>query len=319
MRRVRRALALLLTLSCLVCVTGCVDTATKEEYTFRNADFESGTLEGWTLEGGAFTEAGLVDTQFDETGSYYNFEGTRFFSGRASAENAATGYMLSEPFVLKGNGKIGFLIGGGRNGDKCYVALTDESGEKILAVCTNEDFEDGVITSALHRVILDGSKYLGKTVRIKVIDEDSGEDGYNYINVDDFIVNYQGQADVVGKLFNANCYIEANKDTVGQKYRMTYHLMPEIGWCNDPNGFTYYNGQIHQFYQYNPYSASWDTMHWGHATSTDFVKWEYQEVALAPDESYDEGAGCFSGSAIEIDGKLYLMYTGAVDGGGQHQ
>ena len=35
-------------------------------------------------------------------------------------------------------------------------------------------------------------------------------------------------------------------------------------------------------------------------------------IALAPDKIYDASHGCFSGSAIEKDGKLYLMYTGHV-------
>ena len=53
-------------------------------------------------------------------------------------------------------------------------------------------------------------------------------------------------------------------------------------------------------------------MHWGHAVSGDLVHWEYLPLALAPSESYDNHhqGGCFSGSAIEHDGKLFLMYTG---------
>ncbi len=317
--KMKKTVAVMLSAASLAGLAACADRTTKEEYRFLNAGFESGTLKGWTVSGDAFSADGLAYTEKDETGSFYNYVGDFFFSGKDAAVPAATGYMLSEPFELKGNGKIGFLIGGGKDTSKCYVALTDESGKKILATRGNDEFQLESVTNALHRVILDGSKYVGKTVRIKVVDADDGEDGYNYINVDDFIVNFQGQVDKVGKLNDANRYIEANKDSVGQQYRMSYHLMPEIGWCNDPNGFVYYNGQIHQFYQYNPYSAAWDTMHWGHATSTDFVKWEYQDVALAPDQDYDKGSGCFSGSAIEKDGKLYLMYTGVAEGGAQQQ
>lgn len=106
----------------------------------------------------------------------------------------------------------------------------------------------------------------------------------------------------------ANEYIEQNRNTVIQTYRLKYHAMAPIGWINDPNGFSMYQGEYHLFYQYNPYSAVWDTMHWGHAKSSDLVKWEDLPVALAPDQEYDSG-GIFSGSAIEKDGKLYVMYT----------
>ena len=122
----------------------------------------------------------------------------------------------------------------------------------------------------------------------------------------------------MGSKFRANSYIARNSGTVVQRYRHSYHVMPEIGWCNDPNGFAYYDGKIHLFYQYNPYSAGWDTMHWGHVTSRDFIKWEYQPVELAPDMPYDD-CGCFSGSAIEKDGMLYLMYTGVNAEGLQQQ
>lgn len=82
---------------------------------------------------------------------------------------------------------------------------------------------------------------------------------------------------------------------------------------NDPNGLIFYQNKYHYFYQYNPYSAYWGEMHWGHAISDDLIHWEYLPPALAPSESYDhhpEG-GCFSGSAIEHEGCLYLIYTGA--------
>lgn len=111
------------------------------------------------------------------------------------------------------------------------------------------------------------------------------------------------------KLNQANLYIQENKGKINTKYRQNYHLMAPIGWINDPNGFVYYKGDYHLFYQYYPYDSVWGPMHWGHAKSKDLVHWEDLPVALAPSEDYDAD-GCFSGSAIEKDGKLYLMYTG---------
>ncbi|GAB1158865.1 glycoside hydrolase family 32 protein [Paenibacillus illinoisensis] len=110
---------------------------------------------------------------------------------------------------------------------------------------------------------------------------------------------------------SANTYIKQHRNEVNPAYRLKYHLMPEVGWMNDPNGFIYYHGAYHLFYQYYPYAPVWGPMHWGHAVSHDLVKWDPMPVALAPDESYDSG-GCFSGSAVIKDGKLVLMYTGHV-------
>lgn len=114
----------------------------------------------------------------------------------------------------------------------------------------------------------------------------------------------------MNRLQKANDYIRENKHKV--QSRPHYHFSPEIGWMNDPNGFVYYQGKYHLFYQYYPYDITWNDMHWGHATTENFIDWEHHPVALANDKAYDAN-GCFSGSAIEKDGKLYLMYTGHID------
>ena len=89
-----------------------------------------------------------------------------------------------------------------------------------------------------------------------------------------------------------------------------FHVTGGVGWINDPNGFSLYRGEYHLFYQYNPYDTHWDTMHWGHVKTRDFIRWERLPCALAPDQSYDKD-GCFSGSAIELrDGRHLLIYTG---------
>ena len=88
----------------------------------------------------------------------------------------------------------------------------------------------------------------------------------------------------------------------------TLHLGGGGNWINDPNGFIYYHGAYHLFYQHFPYAPRWGTMHWGHAVSRDLVHWEHLGVALYPTKGYDQN-GVFSGSALEKDGQLYLYYS----------
>ncbi|SES35884.1 sucrose-6-phosphate hydrolase [Salisediminibacterium halotolerans] len=93
--------------------------------------------------------------------------------------------------------------------------------------------------------------------------------------------------------------------------RLVYHVMPPVGLLNDPNGWIHWNGVYHLFYQWNPFAPDHSTKFWGHVTSTDLVHWKEEPTALVPSEWY-ETHGCYSGSAIDYNGKLTLMYTGNV-------
>lgn len=122
-----------------------------------------------------------------------------------------------------------------------------------------------------------------------------------------------GEAKESERVALANSYIEENKDFVDNSLKPSFHVSPLIGWMNDPNGFSEYNGKFHLFYQYYPYDSVWGSMHWDHQTTTDFVKWNHEKVALAPDQDYDRD-GCFSGTAITEGDTHYLVYTSVVPG-----
>lgn len=111
-------------------------------------------------------------------------------------------------------------------------------------------------------------------------------------------------------LRDARRYEETYGNQIKKEERPAFHLSSRVGWMNDPNGFSYYDGKYHMFYQYHPFSSVWGSMHWGHATSFDLLHWEFLPAALAPDKLYDKD-GCFSGSAMALpDGRQLLMYTG---------
>ena len=121
---------------------------------------------------------------------------------------------------------------------------------------------------------------------------------------------------VNNSLLLARAYEQAAGGKIRRENRPVFHLTPLTGWMNDPNGFSFYQGHYHLFYQYNPYDTEWDAMHWGHAVSRDLLHWTYLPAALAPDAPYDS-YGCFSGSAAELpDGRQLLMYTGVRQEGG---
>ncbi len=111
-------------------------------------------------------------------------------------------------------------------------------------------------------------------------------------------------------LNQARNYEKIYGEQIRDSERPLFHVVPYVGWMNDPNGFSVYKGEYHLFYQYYPYNTTWGPMYWGHVKSKDMITWEWLPAAMAPDQKYDN-AGCFSGSAIELpDGRQLLMYTG---------
>lgn len=103
--------------------------------------------------------------------------------------------------------------------------------------------------------------------------------------------------------------LQQTKASMNERFRLGYHIMAPANWINDPNGLVQYKGEYHVFYQHHPYDENWGPMHWGHVKSKDLVHWEHLPIALAPGDVCDSD-GCFSGSAVDNDGELTLIYTG---------
>ena len=94
--------------------------------------------------------------------------------------------------------------------------------------------------------------------------------------------------------------------------RPLYHLTADKNWINDPNGLIFYKGFYHVFYQHHPFGLDWGPMHWGHQVSKDLLHWEHLPFALTPGNSFDKD-GCFSGSSIVVNDRLYIFYTGFIN------
>ncbi len=113
----------------------------------------------------------------------------------------------------------------------------------------------------------------------------------------------------INRIKQAEEALKNAKKKINNRYRLGYHIMAPANWINDPNGFAQYKGEYHAFYQFHPYDANWGPMHWGHVKSKDLIHWEHLPVALAPGDACDTD-GCFSGSAVDNNGELTLIYTG---------
>ncbi|WP_017811233.1 glycoside hydrolase family 32 protein [Paenibacillus shenyangensis] len=103
--------------------------------------------------------------------------------------------------------------------------------------------------------------------------------------------------------------LQLSGQKINPQYRPGYHIAAPANWINDPNGLVQFNGEYHVFYQHHPYDENWGPMHWGHVKSSDLVHWEHCPIALAPGDDCDRD-GCFSGSAVDDNGVMTLIYTG---------
>ncbi|MGT2888118.1 sucrose-6-phosphate hydrolase [Streptococcus didelphis] len=90
-----------------------------------------------------------------------------------------------------------------------------------------------------------------------------------------------------------------------------FHIEPQTGLLNDPNGFSYFNGQYHLFYQNWPYGPAHGLKQWVHLVSDDLVHFKETGIKLLPDHTHDSH-GAYSGSAYAFNDKLFLFYTGNV-------
>lgn len=109
--------------------------------------------------------------------------------------------------------------------------------------------------------------------------------------------------------WDAQTLLQLQAQAAQSQYQLHYHIHPQSGLLNDPNGFSYFNGEWHVFYQSYPFGPVHGLKSWMHLTSSDLVHWENQGLALAPDTPYDSH-GAYSGSAMVVDNQLMLMYTG---------
>lgn len=97
--------------------------------------------------------------------------------------------------------------------------------------------------------------------------------------------------------------------------RPEYHITPEYGYLNDPNGLAQFHGKYHVFYQWLPKAVPRGNKRWRHCVSEDLLHWTDEGCGLEPRKWYEKN-GCYSGSGITAGDRYYLFYTGNVRNAG---
>jgi len=111
-----------------------------------------------------------------------------------------------------------------------------------------------------------------------------------------------------GTAASARALVDAQR-SVTDAHQPQYHVRPQTGWLNDPNGpFQSADGTYHVFFQHNPHGASWGNIVWGHAASKDLARWTLEAPILTDPPDYQLG-GAWSGSVFELEGQPVALYT----------
>lgn len=105
--------------------------------------------------------------------------------------------------------------------------------------------------------------------------------------------------------------INEEKVNKNDPYRLHYHLMPPVGWLNDPNGLCQFKGTYHIYYQWAPADVNNGLKGWGHYATKDFIHYQELGMPLFPDHERDKN-GAYSGSAFVENDKIHYFYTGNV-------
>lgn len=93
-------------------------------------------------------------------------------------------------------------------------------------------------------------------------------------------------------------------------YYPEYHIAPEHGLLNDPNGlYQDEEGIYHLFYQWFPIGPVHGLKYWYHVSTEDFIYYRDHGCMISPDHP-DDHEGCYTGMALKDQGDVHLFYTG---------
>ena len=170
------------------------------QYEIANGDFEAGSLAGWTItEGLAFSNEGVnrEETWWNENISYQR-EGNYHYG---YYKPSATGKMRSTNFILGGSGFISFKLGGCRENHLTYMSIylvnSDETVEEIARYShrTYWDFQfpfvpNGMRLLNLTQYIADLREYIGETLYIELVDNNSSNEDLTCMTIDSIYTYY---------------------------------------------------------------------------------------------------------------------------------
>ena len=99
-------------------------------------------------------------------------------------------------------------------------------------------------------------------------------------------------------------FAASRKKLAADRHRPVYHFVSPESTLNDPNGFCFWQGRWHLFYQ--AYPPEDRRQHWGHTVSDDLVHWRDLPYAIYPGIE----RMCFSGGTMVEEDRVVAFYPG---------
>ncbi|MFG1815476.1 glycoside hydrolase family 32 protein [Kribbella sp. NPDC049174] len=96
--------------------------------------------------------------------------------------------------------------------------------------------------------------------------------------------------------------------------RPRFHVRLPRGFINDPNGPIESGSDVHLYFQSRPTLDLDVPVEWGHATSSDYVRWALHRPAIAPLPDGPDRDGCWSGNTVRDGDRIRAFYSGRVEG-----
>lgn len=181
-----------------------------------NLDFETGTLEGWKVEGDAWEGQPVKgDTVALRHRGKSNHAGQFWIGGYEKIGDKGTGHLTSSSFEVT-HPWASFLVGGGRNPRLTRVEVVEEATGAVIHIASGNDIEN------MRREVVDLRAYLGKRIFVRLVDESAS--GWGHVNFDDFVFHDKAPAFPVGSAAGGTS--AADRAARQQESPVLWHLQP---------------------------------------------------------------------------------------------